>query len=338
VQGSDDWEAKVAEYDEVISDLPEAATLLDRDRLAWALGSRGWALLKLSRAREALASYDEVVARFDDAPEVELRVHVALALEGRASAFLGLKRPDEALAVCDDMLSRYTDVSDERFASSISFALLTRGAALWRLGRNWEAAETYQKHLQQFSPPSLVALFGLARSSSAVGRHEEAIAAIDAYLNAVAEASEPVDAWWIAFFLRAKARHLIVLGKLREALVPCEQAVDLFRGTSEPALRESLAGMLLRKAAILALDEESDAAAAALDEALALRTEDDEMLLVDFEPDELEELKQGLARLSDDPAGYESDPDLLWQRDGEQAYGIKVVDLRNLADDLRDLD
>jgi tetratricopeptide (TPR) repeat protein len=338
VSESDDWEAKVAEYDEAISNRWEVTTLEDRDWLAWALIERGQALEQLGRLKEALASYEELVARFDDAPEADIQERVAIALAQTTLVLRKLKRPEDALAVCDAVLSRFGETADERFAPSISYALQVRGQALLTLGRVWEAAETYQRHLHDFPPATLTTLVGLAKSLSQLRRHEEAVAAIDAYLTARADAAEPLPHRWTAYYLLAKARHLIVLGKSCEALATCEEVIDLLTGDADPNARELLAGALLRKAAIVALDEETDAARAALDEALMLRTEDDQMLLVNFEPDELEELKHGLARLSA-PEALDSNPDLLWVQDeGEARYGIKLFDFRNIPDDLRDLD
>jgi tetratricopeptide (TPR) repeat protein len=334
----DDWEAQVAEYDELVSDLSEATTLEDRDWLAWALISHGEALEKLGRAKEALASYEEVVARFDDAPEVELHARVASALGRSARALLELKRPEEALAACDALLSRFAENSDARFLPSISYGVLLRGRALWTLGRKWEAAETNQRHLRDFSPASFEALFGLARSLSQLGCHEEAVAAIDEYLTAIGDSSEPVDPWWIAYLLLARARHLIVLGKLPKALASCEEVIELLSGAVELELRASLAGALLRKAAILALDEQTAEVGAALDQVTKLRHEG-EQLLVNFEPDELEALQPGLARLSGELEAFAGEPDLVtFEGEGGNIYGFELIDFRDIPDDLRDLD
>jgi tetratricopeptide (TPR) repeat protein len=338
VPGSVDWEAQLAEYDEIVSGLSAPTTLPERDELAWALLERGDVLDKLGRARDALASYEEVVARFDNASEDELRVRVALALERSAFVLLELKRPEEALGACDQMLARFTQSSDAEFAPSISSVLLLRGSALWTLGRKWEAAETYQRHLHDFSPPSFLALFSLARALSQLGRHEEALATIDEYLTVKSDASEQVEPWWIAYFLLAKARHLIVLGKLPEALASCEEVIDLLRGAAERDLREPLAGALLRKAAILAMDEQTAEVEAVLDEVTKLRHEG-EQLLVNFEADELEALKPGLAGLSGELEAFVGEPNLLtFEGERGNIYGFELIDFRDIPDDLRDLD
>jgi tetratricopeptide (TPR) repeat protein len=325
------WKAQLAEADELISDLSDAATLEDRERLGRALTDRGQAFVELGRTQEALASLDEVVARFDDASEPELSLRVAVALGDKARVLLALDRSKEALSACDAVLSRFARNSDARFLPWVEYAALLRAKALRTLGREAEAVEAYQQYLRDFSPRSRTALAGLARALGQLGRHEEAVVASDLYLNAASESSEPVEPLWIVEFLLAKARHLIVLGQLRTALASCEEVIDLLRGAEDREARESLAGALLRKAAILAL-EEDDAATAALDELLTVRHKDGQ-LRVNFAADELEKLKHGLARVPGHPEAEAGEPDVLWLQGGDaDAYGFKV------AHDLRDLD
>lgn len=336
---ADDREAKLAEYDEHVAKFSEATTLEDRDELAWALLSRGAALRELGREKEALASFEEVVSRFDGASEVELQARVAVALGRGADVLLELKRPEEAVAACDAALSRFAGNSDARFRPSISFALRLRGRALLNLGRVWEAAEAYQQYVRDFSPPEPAALYGLAECLTQLGRCEEALPAIDAYLAAVSESAEPVEPRWPAYLLLVKARHLIALGEFQEARASCEKVIDLLRGiASERNLREYLAGALLRRAAILALEGETQEVDLAVAEIEELRHED-ERLLVNFEPAELEALQQGLERLSDDSeVGAGEREFVTLEGEAGNVYGIEFVDFRNIPDDPGDLE
>ena len=279
-----DFDEQLAEYDATIADLSEATDIADREYLAWALLSRGDALYRVGRRKEALVSFEEVVTRLGNDPEVELRLRVATALSYSVTALIALKRPDDGIAACDQLLDRFADDPDPGFSSHVSFALVEKGIALTKLERDEEAVEALTQAITRFrdaSEPRLrghvaSALYNLEIALRRLGRHEEAVGAIDEYAALVSNWEDPDMPDRLAASLDAKGEHLAALGRPDEALAAFREVVTRYGDTDDPRLRVRVVYALLHAIVTLWRLDRDEQALDVCDELLARFAADDE--------------------------------------------------------------
>jgi len=264
----------------------EAARLLRKavklaPRHAAAHDLLGSALRETGQHDEALRSFKRALTSKPDFFE---------AYANAAKLLLERGEPDEALAIHERALAANPDRAEP---------WINRGLALDTMGRRQDAIASFNRALQ-LKPDSVEALFNRGNTYAAMKRHEEAIASFDAV-----SALKPDFA--IPFINRGNS--LLALARLEDALASYQRAAALqpdlaaayfgqamaleelgrFEAAAEafdrmlamPAVRANArftAGLHARRAATLAEIGRLDDARADATAALALASDDDEVL------------------------------------------------------------
>jgi tetratricopeptide (TPR) repeat protein len=224
----------------------EVATTLER---------KGVRLARQGLVAEALAAYDEILVRYPDATEPRLREAVTRALSNRASLLALSRRNDEAIVVAESLADRLAHASEPNAPRS-----LARGLA-------GEAMALFQQE-----------------------RWEEAVAVFDTLVSRFGDAEDPSLRGIAAIALINKTEALAQLGEMEEAIAAHQQVITRFGddavraldeiasesgAASNPAVREQLAAILLKKGLVLSELDRPDEARSTLNDVIA-RFEGDE--------------------------------------------------------------
>ena len=257
------------------------------EQVAKALFLKGVTLGKSKRYDEELVSHDEVVHRFGDSKMPAVLQVVAWTLITKVLALKNLGRFDEAIIVCDEIVHLFGDNKTSEILVVVAHALANKGDMLMDLNRPEEAVAVYDETLRRF---------------------------VDSKKSVMLEA--------VARVLVNKGIALVGLDQSEEAIAVCDQVEQRFDGKDALQFRAQIARMFICKGLALSILNQEQKAKAAWQEVIQRFEASDH-------PAFRHPVATALLRLADSARKQNcldeaiNTVDLLFSRDGEQAYGCR---------------
>lgn len=172
------WQEAITVYDELIERFGHDKELSIRECMASAMLYKGIALGQTEKPREAIAVYDALIIAFKHAQRLALRTTVANAMLWKGLMFAELQESQEAIATYSLLIERFGRSQEPSLREQVAQAMSFKGAVLTELGRHEEALGVCAEALK-LAPGDAVVLNGLACSLVPLGRHGEAVDAIE---------------------------------------------------------------------------------------------------------------------------------------------------------------
>lgn len=232
-------------------------------------------------AKESALGRDTQSASRPDVEPPAHRTELAERWLSEGVALLDADRYNEAVICLNRLIDRFGDAEEDSLRRDASIALAKKGVALVQLDRFEEAGAAFDAwclRAQQESDPGVVlekrllavarTLRSKMRSSAKEERHQEVIAAADAFLQRFS--TEPPAGRFdlVVAALRFKASAMASLGNLGAAIQTIERLVDRYGELTDLPVQQSVARALETKAKLLKDDNRCDEAIDSYDELL----------------------------------------------------------------------
>ena len=226
------FDASIAVWDAIITDLATAEEPLADRSLAIAMLEKAMVLAAALRAREAAEAFSALIDRFSTATDPEIRGLLGSALYNRAATLRDAGRVDEAIAAYQATVVMLHDDATGPGSRWVALALYNHAGLLDELGRADEAHRLRELVADRFrSAPEAMAreraawaARQLVDGALELGRSDEALAGLQAIVDAFAD--DPATELRVAAAEAAVDAGIVLLqdGRRDEAAAAFERA------------------------------------------------------------------------------------------------------------------